>query len=102
MDFERQDYVCSLLDCYEKLLTNNQKETMNYYFRLNMSLNEIAEEEGITKQGVKATISGALQKLESYEANLQLDKKNRLFRELQLKYSDDTELWKELEKLFKE
>lgn len=56
-----------LLDVYGMLLTDRQRETMELYFEHDLSLGEISEETGITRQGVMNCIkksSGHLRELE--------------------------------------
>ena len=53
---EKNVEVCLLLDFYGKLLTERQREIMVLYYEDNLSLTEIAEELGISKQGVSDSI----------------------------------------------
>lgn len=41
-----------LLDCYGKILTEKQFAAMDFYFQDDLSLSEISEQTGITRQGV--------------------------------------------------
>lgn len=101
MEISRQNEVCELLDYYEALLTETQRETMKSYFCYDNSLNEIADEQGITKQGVKANISAALEKLNLFEKNLHLVQKMKKYHELRKDISD-LELVKKLDEIFEE
>ncbi|MBP3284948.1 MAG: helix-turn-helix domain-containing protein [Clostridia bacterium] len=53
---EKNVEVCLLLDFYGKMLTERQREIMVLYYEDNLSLTEIAEELGISKQGVSDSI----------------------------------------------
>ena len=64
-----------LMDIYRSLLTEKQYSVMDMYFNLDYSLSEIAENEGITRQGVLDLIRRSEQKLLEYEEKLQLMKK---------------------------
>lgn len=64
-----------LMDIYHSLLTEKQYSVMDMYFNLDYSLSEIAENEGITRQGVLDLIRRSEQKLLEYEEKLQLMKK---------------------------
>ncbi len=61
-----------LLACYGALLTDAQKTLMELYYNEDLSLHEIAEEQGISRQGVHDILTRSLRKLESYEARLGL------------------------------
>ena len=101
MELSRQIEVCELLDYYENLLTETQRESMRSYYSFDNSLNEIALEQGITKQGVKANLTAALDKLNLFENNLHLVQKMKKYHELRKNISD-LELLKELDEIFEE
>ena len=56
-----------LLDIYGKLLTEKQQDMLDLYYNQNLSLSEIAEEEEITRQGVRKIIVDGEKKLIHYE-----------------------------------
>lgn len=64
-----------LIDLYRNMLTDKQYSVMDMYFNLDYSLSEIAENEGITRQGVLDLIKRTEQKLAEYEEKLKLMKK---------------------------
>ncbi|MDR1892337.1 MAG: DNA-binding protein [Oscillospiraceae bacterium] len=45
-----------LLDIYGPCLTEKQRELVTYYYNDDLSLSEIAENEGITRQGVRDAV----------------------------------------------
>lgn len=57
-----------LLDYYGSLLTEKQKTYFDLYYNQDLSLSEIAEQEGISRQGVHDTISRAEALLRDMEA----------------------------------
>ena len=61
-----------LLAAYGPLLTDAQRKLMELYYNEDLSLHEIAEEQGISRQGVHDMVTRALKKLEGYEARLGL------------------------------
>ena len=61
-----------LYDFYGALLTERQREVMALYHEENLSLSEIAQEYGISRQAVHDTLKKAEQALEEYEAKLGL------------------------------
>ena len=60
----------SLLETYEPLLTSRQASIMDAYFRYDLSLAEIAEEEGITRAGALDAIHKSIGKMKEYEEKL--------------------------------
>lgn len=64
--------ISLLLDFYGQLLTARQYEILNLYYNDDYSLAEIAEELGISRQGVHDSIRKGRAALEAYEARLGL------------------------------
>jgi predicted DNA-binding protein YlxM (UPF0122 family) len=61
-----------LYDFYGQLLTKRQQEVMELYNEENLSLGEIADEFGISRQGVHDALHKAQKALEEYEEKLGL------------------------------
>ena len=59
-----------LLDFYGNLLTDKMREACESYYNEDLSLAEIAESSGISRQGVYDTIHRAEKQLEEYEERL--------------------------------
>ena len=59
-----------LWDIYNPLLTDNQREVTDLYFNCDLSLAEIAEQKGCSRQSVSDTLSKARRQLEEYEEKL--------------------------------
>ena len=79
-----RDRVVSLLETYEALLTEKQREIMDDYYRFDLSLGEISSSREISRAGAYDTIKKSIDKLEEYEAKLQLiQKKANLCREIE-------------------
>ncbi|MFI3284290.1 MAG: YlxM family DNA-binding protein [Erysipelotrichaceae bacterium] len=72
---QRMNY---LLDFYENLLTDKQQKIMDYYYKEDLSLNEIAEIQGISKAAVHDLIHRCNLILEDYESKLKLAEKYEL------------------------
>lgn len=68
--------INNLLDFYETLLSERQRIVMEMYYREDYSLNEIAENLDISKQAVSDNLKRGVKKLEEFEENLSLLKKN--------------------------
>ena len=72
--------ISFLLDFYGEMLTQKQREVIEYYYNDDLSLAEIADNEGITRQGVRDSIKRAEAQLLEMEERLGLA---RRFREMQ-------------------
>ncbi len=59
-----------LLDCYGELLTEHQRNTMELYYCEDLSLSEIGEPLGITRQAVRSLIKRTEAILLHYEESL--------------------------------
>jgi len=79
--------VYALYGIYGELLTENQRAVVEDYFGLDLSLGEIAEMKGISRQAVKDTLDKAEKLLFEYESKLKLHEK--LGRISGLKVDDD-------------
>ena len=71
-----------LYDYYGELLTEHQKKIYEDVVYNNLSLNEIAEDEGISKQGVHDLIKRCDKTLMDYEDRMHLVKKGQKLIEL--------------------
>lgn len=67
--------ISILLDIYSNLLTEKQYEFLNDYYNNDLSLSEIAENEGITRQAVRDNLKKGENKLFEYEEKLGLMRK---------------------------
>ncbi len=65
----------ALLSSYGALLTDKQAQTLEYYYDEDLSLGEIAENMGISRQGVRDFIKRGEEMLDDYEAKLKLCEK---------------------------
>jgi len=64
--------ISVLLDFYGDMLTEKQREVAEFYYNEDLSLAEIAEHSGITRQGVRDSIKRAEFQLLEYEEKLGL------------------------------
>lgn len=65
-------HVAALYDFYGQLLTERQRELIELYYLNDLSLGEIAEDQGISRQAVHDQLHRAEGALEHYEATLGL------------------------------
>lgn len=71
-DIDRVEYASMLYDFYGNLLSDARKDVMALYHEDNLSLSEIAEELGQTRQAVHYTLRKAEKALGEYEEKLGL------------------------------
>lgn len=97
---EKSMYITGLFDIYKNLLTDKQKRYMSDYYYDDLSLQEIAENHGVSRNAVHDQIKKTVHKLESYEEALNLykkqDEKEDIYRQL-----DEIILSKEVRQLIK-
>jgi len=67
---EKFAQMALLLDVYGELLTPKQRDVMDYYYNHDLSLAEIAEQYGISRQGVHDLIKRAEQTLTDVEQKI--------------------------------
>ena len=67
--------VAYLLDFYGEMLTKKQCDFIDLYYNEDLSLSEIAENEGISRQGVRDAIKRAEVQLFEMESKLHLAEK---------------------------
>ena len=84
-----------LWDLYGKLLTPTQQEITDMYFNLDLTVSEIAEQKGISRQGVSECLNLCKKQLKEYDDKLKHDKmltESDLFTSL---ICTDVERWAE-------
>jgi len=69
------EVISVLLDFYGDMLTEKQQSFIEYYYNHDLSLSEIADNEGITRQGVRDAIKRAEAQLFEMETRLGLAKR---------------------------
>ena len=74
--------LVKLYDTYSPLLSDRQREIMDLYYNEDESLSEIAENTGITRQGVRDWIKKTEAQLTAFETALGLAKKTEQIKEL--------------------
>lgn len=70
VEIEKSAHMIMLYDVYGNLLTPKQKDYWELYFEQDLSLGEIAEELGVTRQAVNDNIKRTEQLLLYYELQL--------------------------------
>ncbi len=75
--FEKDLEIAFLLDFYGEVLSDRKRTVLDYYYNDDCSLAEIAEEIGISRQGVRDLIKKAEEELRFYEEKLGLAQRFR-------------------------
>lgn len=63
-------HLMRLWDVYAPMLTDNQREITDLYFNCDLSLGEIAEQKGVSRQSVSDCLSKCRKQLEELEEKL--------------------------------
>ncbi len=73
--FEKNLNMGYLLDFYGEVLTERKREALDFYYNDDLSLAEIADELGISRQGARDIIKKAEEELMFFEEKLHLAEK---------------------------
>ena len=73
--------LVKLYDVYSPLLSDRQREIMDLYYNEDESLSEIAENTGITRQGVRDWIKKTEAQLTAFESALGLTEKTEQLKD---------------------
>ena len=73
--------ITMLLDLYGEALKNKQRDYLNFYYNDDLSLSEIAQNEGITRQGVRDAVKRAETQLYDMEKKLGFAERTRKITE---------------------
>ena len=82
-------YYNKLFDVYKNLLKEDEVETFSDYYEEDLSMQEIADNQSISKSAVGKKISNVEKKLVNYEESLNIVKKNEVLEELLLENNID-------------
>ena len=88
MEINKTLFVANLLSIYGGLLTENQRKIAEEYYYYDISLSEIAANNGITRQGVNDTVKKVEALLLSYEKKLQILNKNMQLKQNLMRVCD--------------
>ncbi len=75
-------YYTMLYDIYGSLLTDKQKEYFEDYYFKNLSLSELATKYNISRNAIHKQLKETIKRLENYEDNLRLAKKNEMLENI--------------------
>ena len=86
---ENRDYLIILYDYYGELLSEIQREYFEQYYFDNLSLSEISENDGKSRNAVHKCIKSSSMKLYEYEDKLRLYEKRCKLESILDKVNDD-------------
>ena len=95
---EDREYLIILYDYYGELLSEIQREYFEQYYFDNLSLSEISENDGKSRNAIHKCIKGCSMKLYEFEDKLKLYEKRCKLESL-LNKIDDDKLKEELREL---
>ena len=87
-EFEKKEYYSSLYDLYSSLLTDKQRSYFEDYYFNDLSLFEIADNHGVSRNAVYDQLGKVVSILDEYEEKLGLLKKEKKLNDLLEEYKD--------------
>ena len=75
---DNRDYLILLYDFYSELFNEKQKSYFENYYLENLSLSEISDNLGVSRNAIHKAIQAMEEKLVFYEEKLELYKKNKV------------------------
>ncbi len=76
---KQQIHYLGLWDLYHPLLTDTQSEICELYYSCDLSLSEIAEQKGVSRQAVSETLKKSRELLDFYESKLHHFEQNQSY-----------------------
>lgn len=98
MDLEKRTELIVLYDIYGSLLTDKQRDYFEDYYNMDLSLSEIAESYGVSRNAVHDMLKKTEEILFDYEKNLMIHQKNEKI----LNVLKNTELYDDVLKIIEE
>ena len=96
---EKNLNISSLLDVYGNFLGEKQRSLTEHYYNDDLSLAEIAENEGITRQGVRDLIKRAENQLNELESKCGYSKKFSRLKAISEKVKNGDDVKSHIEEL---
>ena len=87
---KEREYILDLYETYNKLLTYKEKTYFEYYYFEDYSLQEIADNNEVSKAYVGKYINGIENKLKKFESALNLLDKNKKIKEIIIDLDSET------------
>ena len=99
VNLEKTSRIIDLYEVYGELLAEKQRTYVQSYYLYDLSLAEIAEEQGITRASVLDTLKQASKKLEEFENTLHLLEKREKIKKILNSELEKEESLSELERI---
>ncbi len=96
---EEVNYLVMLYDFYGELLTDRQRQFFEDYYFNNLSLGEISENTGLSRNAIHKNIKNSEDKLMFYEEKLELYKKRKILESV-IKDINNEDIIKKIENLY--
>lgn len=93
-----RDYIIMLYDFYGELFNEKQKQYFEDYYFHNLSLGEISNNLGVSRNAIHKVLQGVEEKLKFYEEKLELFRKNQMICDI-IKLEKDSEIQRMLKEL---
>ena len=98
MDIQERVQIAILTKYYGKLLTDRQRDILSMYVDSNLSLAEVSDELGISRQAVKDALDTAFQTLKQTEEKLKfIERDNKLKQIIEDKAANQIDMLTKLE-----
>ena len=97
---DNRDYMIVLYDFYGELFNNKQREYFEEYYFNNLSLGEISDNLGVSRNAINKVIHGVCDKLLFYEEKLGLYSKNKIICDI-MKLEKDKRVLEMLKEVLK-
>lgn len=91
-------YLNSLYDCYKELLSLRQQEYFEDYYQNNLTLSEMAQNYGISRNAIHRQIKKIVEMLENFECKLNVVDKNKKIIDL-INCTKNDKLIKDIERI---
>ena len=95
---KEQEYIIILYDYYGELFSDKQRKYFEDYYFDNLSLSEIALNDGVSRNAIHKGIKSVVKKLYEYEEALKMYEKDEKIRKI-IEKTTDKKIKKELEEL---
>ena len=93
-----RDYIIMLYDFYGELFNEKQKQYFEDYYFHNLSLGEISNNLGVSRNAIHKVLQGVEEKLKFYEEKLELFRKNQMICDI-IELEKDSEIQRMLKEL---